>query len=662
MSSSIETDRIIELARSEVKRWGGTQPSLTHVAYVLARTWPDAFSEHFGHEGRREVEGLLRGKVFLGDERAARELLTSSSDLSSAVKALRDRLGAAASTRTAALTAVEGASSAPTDEALSVRTASWLRRVKPADRDGIVRTIESAEVAVHLLRPDAPLVAVIGDPGVGRTALLAEVAAQLASSRRPMPIWRMGAETRVSNVAASLGQALDDLREPSAIVIDDFDQLADLGTDQPDRRLLDAVGAARSHPHARLLIVMSRARASRVGVLHQDLDDALVKVMLTPLPASQLRPIAAAVATAHAEAAGLGLGEDVVDAVLSAPAEGALQVHPGLAIGRIDHGIGRALLVGADEVAVEHLSAGSGVRPVGVESLSIQDVLRTKVRGQDAAIEKVAQRLAITRTGLDLRPQRPNGVFLFTGPTGVGKTELATQIAVAEYGSPDRLIRLDMSEYSHDWAVSRIAGPMPGYVGSTEPESWLTTRVAAMPYCVVLLDEIEKAHPRVWNVFLQVFDAGRLTDSRGTTADFAHTTIVMTSNLGAREASSAGVGFGSASGNGVRQLEVIKDTMAPELLNRMDEVIVFNPLSLTVIEEIAEAELRSAVTRLNAKGWLIDYDPDVPTWLARTGYDPAYGGRHLQRNIEREFLGLLAHAPTRNLKVAVEGEALVCEE
>lgn len=545
MSNSLQTDRIIELARSEVKRWGGTEPTLTHVAYVLVRTWPDAFTEHFGEAGRNQVEGMLRDKRFLGDEHAVRELLASASDLSAVVKELRVRLGSASALPDAAPSAVSpvaadaapavvdstavdatptpargtpsggahpqlpgpaqakvlgsvhastaqavgpdrAAEPVPTGAALSERTASWLRRVRPVEREAIVRASESAEVAAHLLRPDGPIVAVIGDPGVGRTALLAEVAAQLAASRRPMPVWRMGVDTVVANPPASLGMVLDDVRTPAVIAIDDLDQLADLGTDQPDRRLLDVVNGARSHAHARLLVVLSRTRAARLGVLNQDLDEALVKVVLTPLPADAMRSVAESVATAHAEAAGLTIADGVLDAVLTAPAEGALQVHPGLAISRVDHGIGRALLVGADEVAVEHLSAGSGVRPVGVESLSIQDVLRTKVRGQDAAIEKAAERLAITRTGLDLRPHRPNGVFLFAGPTGVGKTELATQIAVAEYGSPDRLIRLDMSEYSHDWAVSRIAGPMPGYVGSTEPESWLTTRVAAMPYCVVL--------------------------------------------------------------------------------------------------------------------------------------------------------------------------------
>ena len=159
------------------------------------------------------------------------------------------------------------------------------------------------------------------------------------------------------------------------------------------------------------------------------------------------------------------------------------------------------------------------------------------------------------------------GVFLFVGPTGAGKTELARAMSTSLFGSDDRLIRLDMSEYSHDWAVSRLVGPMPGYVGSTEPESWLTTKVTQMPECVVLLDEIEKAHPVVWNTFLQVFDVGRLTDARGATADFSNAVIVMTSNLGAAAGSGPGLGFGSETGevNQAREriIRAVEEAMAP---------------------------------------------------------------------------------------------------
>jgi hypothetical protein len=296
-----------------------------------------------------------------------------------------------------------------------------------------------------------------------------------------------------------------------------------------------------------------------------------------------------------------------------------------------------------------------------VNPTNLREMLKGVVRGQDRAVERIADRLAITRTGLDLRPERPNGVFLFAGPTGVGKTELARQIAIAEYGGSDHLLRLDMSEYGeYAFGLARLVGSAPGYAGHSDPESWLTTRVRANPHSVILLDEIEKAHPAVWNTFLQVFDSGTLTDGRGQTASFADAIIVMTSNLGAREASASPVGFGDRTEAGsIRQLAVLKEQLAPELINRIDEIILFDPLPLDAIQEIAVAELAAAVARISTLGWTIEYDGSVPHWIAHTDYDPTYGARHLHRNIERRFIGLLTRSDGRSLRIVVEDDDLV---
>jgi ATP-dependent Clp protease ATP-binding subunit ClpC len=175
----------------------------------------------------------------------------------------------------------------------------------------------------------------------------------------------------------------------------------------------------------------------------------------------------------------------------------------------------------------------------------------------------------------------------------------------------------------------------------------------------------EKAHPSVWNTFLQVFDAGRLTDGRGVTATFAETIIIMTSNIGVREANQRVLGFGGSVGdaagnaaNKERQLAAIKEVMAPELVNRLDEVVLFNALSPDAIRDIARVELASTTGRLGAAGWSIQYDDTVVEWLATTGYDPAFGARHLMRNIEREFLALVARAGNRKIKVTVDGAHL----
>lgn len=273
--------------------------------------------------------------------------------------------------------------------------------------------------------------------------------------------------------------------------------------------------------------------------------------------------------------------------------------------------------------------------------------LQTRVKGQRHATDQIAERLILTRQNLDIRPERPNGVFLFVGPTGVGKTELAREIAFHEYGSYDRLIRVDMSELADRSAVSRLIGPHPGYVGSDDPSGWLTTRVAAMPQCVVLLDEVEKAHLSVWNTFLQVFDAGQLTDGRGRSANFKDALIIMTSNLGSAT-SATSLGFGKpatqASLTRERVHQAVKDEMPPELLNRIDDIVLFDALSAEVIAEIAHTAIDEACRRLAENGRQLTITPGVIDWLAQTGYNPAYGARHLQRAIERELLTPVAKA------------------
>jgi ATP-dependent Clp protease ATP-binding subunit ClpA len=183
-----------------------------------------------------------------------------------------------------------------------------------------------------------------------------------------------------------------------------------------------------------------------------------------------------------------------------------------------------------------------------------------------------------------------------------------------------------------------------------------------MPDCVLLLDEIEKANRVVWNTFLQVFDAGRLTDSRGLTADFANTVIVMTSNLGAAAAAGPGLGFGSSSGSAdlgrQKIMSAVKEAMAPELINRIDEFVIFDPLGVDAIEQIADHELAAVKERLLINGWTVSYEPEVVHHIASTSYDPAFGARHLQRNIERGFLSLVASAEDKTAHVVVSNGQL----
>jgi ATP-dependent Clp protease ATP-binding subunit ClpA len=283
--------------------------------------------------------------------------------------------------------------------------------------------------------------------------------------------------------------------------------------------------------------------------------------------------------------------------------------------------------------------------------------LRSRIVGQDEALEIVVDRLALTRMQFDLRPHRPDGVFLLAGASGTGKTAFARALAEFLYGGESHLISLDMSEYAHDWAVSRLTGPMPGYVGSDKPEGWLTTRVRRQPESLILLDEIEKSHPTVWNTFLQVFNDGRLTDGQGREADFSRSVIVMTSNLGSENfRRKHPLGFHSSDATteaAERTLEAVKQAMPPEFINRIDAVVMFNPLGREVIHEIARREVSGALDRLRERGYDTEVPAEVVAFIAADGYEPAFGARHLHRSIERHLLQTLVTQTPGRLRATV---------
>lgn len=225
-----------------------------------------------------------------------------------------------------------------------------------------------------------------------------------------------------------------------------------------------------------------------------------------------------------------------------------------------------------------------------------------------------------------------------TGPSGSGKTETAKQLAATVYGSADALIRLDMTEYANEEdARMKLIGASSVWKNSSI-HGLLTTKVIVQPRSVVLLDEFEKAHPSVWNVFLQVFDEGRLTDGWGNVASFAETIVVLTSNLGVREGSARAAGFGDKGDfDAARQDAVITEAMPPELLNRITATVRFDSLSPEAVRDIARMELTRAFERFSQNGWQIEFDDEVVEWISRSGYDARYGARHVQRTIESEL-------------------------
>jgi ATP-dependent Clp protease ATP-binding subunit ClpB len=262
--------------------------------------------------------------------------------------------------------------------------------------------------------------------------------------------------------------------------------------------------------------------------------------------------------------------------------------------------------------------------------------LHERVIGQDEAIEAVSNALRRSRAGLS-DPNRPIGSFLFLGPTGVGKTELARALAEFMFDSEDAMTRIDMSEYMEKHTVARLIGAPPGYVGYEEGGQ-LTEQVRRRPYGVVLLDEIEKAHPDVFNVLLQIMDDGRLTDGQGRTVDFKNTILIMTSNVGSQHI------VDTAGQEEIREAveAVLRDTFKPEFLNRIDDVVIFHRLSRDDISQIVDLQVEQLAGRLADRGIAIDLTDDARTLLGNLGYDPTYGARPLKRVIQKQLVDKLA--------------------
>jgi len=296
----------------------------------------------------------------------------------------------------------------------------------------------------------------------------------------------------------------------------------------------------------------------------------------------------------------------------------------------------------------------------------LPNVLKKKLIGQDAAVDKVARAIQRNRAGLK-DPNKPIGSFIFLGQTGVGKTQLTKVLARELFDSEDALIRIDMSEYMEKFAISRLVGAPPGYVGYEEGGQ-LTEKVRRKPYAVILLDEIEKAHPDIFNMLLQVLDDGYLTDSLGRKIDFRNTIIIMTSNIGARQIKDfgQGVGFGTAAkkaqegdhNRGVIE-KALKKAFAPEFLNRIDDVVVFNALEKEDIHKIIDIELKKVIHRIEDLGYKIELSKVAKEFIAEKGFDKQYGARPLKRAIQKYIEDLLAEEIVNNR--LTEGDQIVLD-
>jgi ATP-dependent Clp protease ATP-binding subunit ClpC len=350
-------------------------------------------------------------------------------------------------------------------------------------------------------------------------------------------------------------------------------------------------------------------------------------------------------------------------------------------LGRLPRGAGR--ITGEDVARV--ISARCQI-PVGVIAvddsarlLQMEEVLSRRVIGQEAAIKQVADAIRTARVGLK-RPNRPLGVFLFLGSTGTGKTELAKATAEFLFGSEEALIRFDMSEYGEKHTVSRLIGAPPGYIGHEE-EGQLTGKVRTRPYSVVLFDEIEKAHPEVFDIFLQIFDDGRLTDSKGRRTMFTECIIILTSNLGfSRDAKSPGraIGFRQGAGSEAGQAEraeyernlrdAVSQAFKPELLNRIGHQVIFYRLSKQAIVQILDKLIRQLNGLLANKTITLAFSDEAKAFLIEEGYSEQYGARELERVFERRVATPMAReileqrvVPGSRVYVNVRGDEICFE-
>ncbi len=274
--------------------------------------------------------------------------------------------------------------------------------------------------------------------------------------------------------------------------------------------------------------------------------------------------------------------------------------------------------------------------------LHMEERLQERIVGQNEAISAIADAIRRARSGLK-DPRRPIGSFIFIGPSGVGKTELAKALAEFMFDDEDAMVRLDMSEYHEQHTVSRLFGAPPGYVGYEEGGQ-LTEAVRRRPYRVILFDEIEKAHPEVWNALLQILDDGRLTDGQGQVVDFRNTVLIMTSNLGTEFVRKGGtLGFLQTAESDEERQEhdkidkALKSTFRPEFLNRVDEIIMFSPLSLEEMRQIVGMQMKEVQSRLTEHGLSVELSEEARDWLAESGYDPAFGARPLRRVLQKQI-------------------------
>lgn len=504
----------------------------------------------------------------------------------------------------------------------------------------------------------------IGDPGVGKSAIVEGIAIRIATGNIPQMLrgkrlvsldiasvvagtrYRGDFEKRLKGIMNEIASNPDVI-----LFIDEFHTMVGAGGGSGSLDAANILKPALARGEIQCIGATTLDEFRKIVEKDGALDRRFQKVVVEPASVRQTLSILERMCPRYEQYHGVSYSEDALEACVGMSARYVTErCLPDKALDIMDEAGSMVRLRGGRNVRREDVAevvskmtgipVNSVARSERERLLRMEAQLGRRVVGQDDAVNGVVRAIRRNRAGIK-DPARPVGSFLFAGPTGVGKTRLAKALAEYLFDSEDNMVRIDMSEYSEKFNVSRLIGAPPGYVGYDEGGQ-LSEKVRRKPYSVVLLDEIEKAHPDVFNLLLQVLDDGRLTDSDGNTVDFRNTILIMTSNVGSRELDEygSGVGFATAGrkvGDNRRSVlnKALKRTFPPEFLNRIDDVIYFNSLNGESIADIVDIELKALRDRVLATGYRIDIAPSVRKFIAEAGFDPSYGARPLRRVIQR---------------------------